>query len=45
MCPVVFVQDRVPPLKVGTAVLVKIGVGEKTDWKEGEHLALGTGTV
>ena len=34
----VVVQDRVPPLRVGTAALIKFGVGEKADWREGENV-------
>ena len=30
------IQDRVPTLSVGTAVLVKFGIGEKANWREGQ---------
>ena len=34
-----------PPLMVGTTALVKFGVGEKANWREGEHVSLDTRTV
>jgi len=34
------VQDRVPPLRVGAVALIKFGVGEKADWREGEDAVL-----